>query len=125
MFVNFVDIRKAFDSIHQNTLWDVMRHYGLPQKIVSSRTTPSWMHLSLSRAKRLPLTNIGSVISNDQSAQKDIKSRFNKGRNAFANLRPIWRSSVYIIIELKNSILSDILEVIHINQSLQHICTRK
>ena len=31
----FVDFRKAFDSIHQDILWTVMRHYGLPHKIVS------------------------------------------------------------------------------------------
>ena len=35
LFVNFFDFRKAFDSIHRDTLWAVMRHYGLPQKIVS------------------------------------------------------------------------------------------
>ena len=35
LFVNFIDFRKAFDSIHRDTLWAVMRHYGLPQKIVS------------------------------------------------------------------------------------------
>ena len=35
MFVNFVDFRKAFESIHRGTLWAVIRHYGLPQKIVS------------------------------------------------------------------------------------------
>ena len=35
LFVNLVDFRKACDSIHRDTLWTVMRHYGLPQKIVS------------------------------------------------------------------------------------------
>ena len=28
-FVNFVDFRKAFDTIHRDTLCAVMRHYGL------------------------------------------------------------------------------------------------
>ena len=35
LFINFVDFRKAFDSIRRDTLWTVIRHYGLPQKIVS------------------------------------------------------------------------------------------
>ena len=34
LFVNF-DYRNAFDSIHRDTLWAVIRHYGLPQNIVS------------------------------------------------------------------------------------------
>ena len=35
LFVNFVDFRKAFDSIHRDTLWAVIGHKDLPQKIVS------------------------------------------------------------------------------------------
>ena len=35
LFVNFVDFRKAFGSIHRYTLSAVVRHYGLPKKIVS------------------------------------------------------------------------------------------
>ena len=35
LFVNFVDFRKAFDSIHRDTIWAIMRHYSLPQKIVT------------------------------------------------------------------------------------------
>ena len=30
----FIDFKKAFDSIHHETLWKILRHYGLPQKIV-------------------------------------------------------------------------------------------
>ena len=35
LLVNFVDFRKAFDKIHRDTPWAVMRHYVLLQKIVS------------------------------------------------------------------------------------------
>ena len=35
LFVNFVDFRKAFDNIHLDTLWAVIRYYDLSQKIVS------------------------------------------------------------------------------------------
>ena len=31
----FVDFRKAFDSVHRESLWAILRHYGIPQKIVS------------------------------------------------------------------------------------------
>ena len=32
--IGFIDFNKAFDSIHHETLWKILRHYGLPQKIV-------------------------------------------------------------------------------------------
>lgn len=35
LLVNFIDYEKAFDSIDRKTLWKIMRHYGIPQKIVS------------------------------------------------------------------------------------------
>ena len=33
LYVNFVDYRKAFDSIHRDTLWHLLRHYGIPLKL--------------------------------------------------------------------------------------------
>ena len=30
----FIDFKKTFDSIHHETLWKILRHYRLPQKIV-------------------------------------------------------------------------------------------
>ena len=34
LFVNFVDYEKAFDSVDRETLWKLMRHYGIPDKLV-------------------------------------------------------------------------------------------
>ena len=34
LYVNFVDYEKAFDSLDRQTLWRLLRHYGVPQKIV-------------------------------------------------------------------------------------------
>ena len=34
MIVNFVDFRKAFDSINRPALWKILEWYGLPKKIV-------------------------------------------------------------------------------------------
>ncbi|KAI0231053.1 hypothetical protein LSAT2_018566 [Lamellibrachia satsuma] len=35
IYANFVDFEKAFDSIHRDSLWRILRHYGIPPKIVS------------------------------------------------------------------------------------------
>ena len=34
LYVNFVDFEKAFDSIHRESIWQILRAYGIPQKIV-------------------------------------------------------------------------------------------
>ena len=30
-----VDLEKAFDSVHRESLWRILRHYGVPQKLVN------------------------------------------------------------------------------------------
>jgi hypothetical protein len=35
LFISFIDFRKAFDSVHRDSLWKILRHYGLPEKIVA------------------------------------------------------------------------------------------
>jgi hypothetical protein len=30
----FIDFEKAFDSLHRDSLWKILRHYGIPQKLV-------------------------------------------------------------------------------------------
>ena len=35
LFVNFIDFEKAFDSLERESLWKLLRHYGIPEKIVS------------------------------------------------------------------------------------------
>ena len=40
-------------------------------------------------------TYLGSLISKDSGAQKDLKARLGKTRYAFAQLRPIWKSKQY------------------------------
>ncbi len=35
LYINFVDFRKAFDSVHRNTLWMILHSYGIPSKIIS------------------------------------------------------------------------------------------
>ena len=35
LYFNFVDYEKAFDSVDRETLWKVLRHYGVPKKLVN------------------------------------------------------------------------------------------
>ena len=35
LFINSVDFRKAFESIHRNTLWKVLHSKGIPSEIIS------------------------------------------------------------------------------------------
>ena len=34
LYLNFVDFEKAFDSVHRESLWKLLRLYGLPSKII-------------------------------------------------------------------------------------------
>jgi hypothetical protein len=33
--INFIDFKKAFDSVHRETLWKILLSYGIPPKIVT------------------------------------------------------------------------------------------
>lgn len=35
LYMNFIDFEKAFDSIDHQVLWKILRHYGIPQKIIN------------------------------------------------------------------------------------------
>ncbi|VDO90435.1 unnamed protein product [Schistosoma margrebowiei] len=35
LYVNFIDYVKTFDSVDRRTLWKLLRHYGVPEKIVN------------------------------------------------------------------------------------------
>ena len=34
LYINLVDFEKAFDSIHRDSLWRILRMYGIPQQMV-------------------------------------------------------------------------------------------
>src|SRR6218665_4052050 len=34
MLINFVDFKKAFDSVHRESLWKIMKSYEIPQRII-------------------------------------------------------------------------------------------
>ena len=35
LYINFIDYEKAFDSIHRDSLWQILRAYGIPQRIIN------------------------------------------------------------------------------------------
>jgi hypothetical protein len=227
LVINFIDFKKAFDSIHRETLWKILRSYGIPPKIVTLMrkfyehfecsvivngelsewfsvesgvrqgciispilfliaidwvmrnttadkargiqwslfsqledldfaddlailsTTHRHLQEKTDRLERFgkqtglnintsktqvmfinpkqeeditvngePLetveefTYLGSVISSDNGAKKDIKSRLGKARSAFARLRPVWRSNQYSLktkVKLYNSNVKSVL----------------
>ena len=36
MIATFIDFKKAFDSVDRDTMWKILRNYGIPQKIVNA-----------------------------------------------------------------------------------------
>ena len=38
LYINFIDFEKAFDSLDRDILWKLMRHFGIPDKIVRLTT---------------------------------------------------------------------------------------
>ena len=39
LYVNFVNYEKAFDSVDRETLWKILRHYGVPKKLVNMKNS--------------------------------------------------------------------------------------
>ena len=35
IYTDFIDFQKAFDSLDREVLWQLIRHYGIPDKIIS------------------------------------------------------------------------------------------
>lgn len=35
LYINFIDYEKAFDSVDRETLWKLLRHYAIPEKITN------------------------------------------------------------------------------------------
>ena len=54
LYINFVDYEKAFDSLDRDTLWKLLQHYGIPEKIITLiRNTYDGMTCKDTHADRL------------------------------------------------------------------------
>ena len=54
LYINFVDYEKAFDSLEIDTLWKLLRHYGIPETIIPLiRNTHDGMTCKVTHADRL------------------------------------------------------------------------
>ena len=54
LYINFVDYEKAFDSLDRDTVWKLLRHYGVPEKSMTLiRNTYDGMTCSVTHAGRL------------------------------------------------------------------------
>ena len=54
LYINFVDYEKAFDSLDRDTLWKLLQHYGIPEKIITLiRNTYDGMTYKVTHAGRL------------------------------------------------------------------------
>ena len=42
LVINFIDFKKAFDSVHRPSLWKILKHYGIP-----ARTSASLKHCTI------------------------------------------------------------------------------
>ena len=34
IYIAFIDFERAFDSLHRDSLWRILRHYGIPQNMI-------------------------------------------------------------------------------------------
>lgn len=34
MFIHFIDFEKVFDLVHRESLWIIIRKYGIPNKLI-------------------------------------------------------------------------------------------
>jgi len=65
-------------------------------KIMTINATPEPITINNDPLEEVEdFTYLGSVLSKDNGAGKDIKARLSKARAAFAKLQPIWKSSKY------------------------------
>ncbi|KAK3546988.1 hypothetical protein QTP86_007917 [Hemibagrus guttatus] len=161
LYLLFVDFEKAFDSLHRDSLWKILRHYGIPKKLVTiiqdlyknfecrvihnnELTKPFNVHTGVKQGCILhqdiqqkteklseiastiglkvnnkktqvlrknvtsntpisidgtPLEDVqkfvylGSKVTTDGDCNKDINTRVSKANQAFAMLKPIWRTT--------------------------------
>ena len=92
-----IDFMKVFDSIHRESLWKIIKSYGIPDKLTKM---VQLMYEDFERTvleKRehtrwFKITKGIKQVRNNGGGSEDIKNRLNKARGAFYYLMKIWRA---------------------------------
>ena len=72
LYLVFVDYEKAFDSIHRETLWKIMRHYGIPEKYIRLVK----MFYNSSKCSVITEEGAGPWRSEERRVGKECRSRW-------------------------------------------------
>ncbi|KAL9963604.1 hypothetical protein ACROYT_G027127 [Oculina patagonica] len=96
LYVHFVDFEKAFDSVHRESLWNIMKSYGIPHKMYIPRT-------AFAHSSEIIVVNgeevedveefayVGATVNKEGGGSKDITNRLQKARGAFQRLGKVWQ----------------------------------
>ena len=80
LYINFIDYQKAFDSVDRETMWKLLRHRGVPKKIIS--------------LIRCSFQNMSSGLPTPASCLKVPRRRLEFGRGAgFHPCSSFWSST--------------------------------
>nr|KAG5687136.1 hypothetical protein BaRGS_034049 [Batillaria attramentaria] len=109
LYINFIDYEKAFDSVDREALWKLLRHYGVPGKIISLiQCTYQDMSCRIAHAGQFtvggePIREVesfvylGSVVDGQGGTDRDVTARIGKARAAMVMLKNVWASKVVSI----------------------------
>ena len=67
LYINFIGFKKAFDSVHRESLWKILRAYGIPHKVVTIIRT-FYEHFEC-----------GAIVENTQTESFPVKSGVRQG----------------------------------------------
>jgi len=63
--INFIDFKKVFDSVHRESIWEILRLHGIPEKIINICTPTAD---AVAEPKTATLTCLTSLQVSDKAA---------------------------------------------------------
>ncbi|KAL9982087.1 hypothetical protein ACROYT_G010881 [Oculina patagonica] len=122
LYIGFIDFKKAFDSVRRDRLWNILKHYGIPENFVNiirdlyEGSTCCVVERGQSQTKVLQTNTkvanpisingqdveevssfiyLGAIVQGEGGSDEEIKRRLSIARRAYATLNPVWRSKMY------------------------------
>ncbi|CAC5368428.1 unnamed protein product [Mytilus coruscus] len=81
LYINIIDFKKAFDSLHRETLWAMLMSYGVPHKIIIRDITTGDEDMAEARPV---LTDVGGIPKFDANGEiNSIGPRWNRWKRGF------------------------------------------